>query len=54
LAFLDIVATIERTLTDAPDFTEPGTVEDVLAAESWARAYARERIAAATTATKGT
>jgi 1-deoxy-D-xylulose-5-phosphate reductoisomerase len=47
LAFLDIVETVERTLHAAPDFAEPGTVEDVLAAESWARAYAREHIAAA-------
>jgi 1-deoxy-D-xylulose-5-phosphate reductoisomerase len=50
LPFLGIVETIERTLQDAPDFAEPGTVEDVLAAESWARAYAREHIAAAATA----
>jgi 1-deoxy-D-xylulose-5-phosphate reductoisomerase len=47
LPFLGIVETIEQSLRDAPDFAEPGTVEDVLAAESWARAYARERIAAA-------
>jgi 1-deoxy-D-xylulose-5-phosphate reductoisomerase len=53
LPFLDIVATVERTLANAPDFAEPGTVEEVLAAESWARAYARDRIAAAATATKG-
>jgi 1-deoxy-D-xylulose-5-phosphate reductoisomerase len=52
LPFLGIVETIERTLHDAPDFAEPGTVEDVLAAESWARAYAREHIAAAATAGK--
>ena len=36
----------ERVLEDAPDFDEPGTVEDVLAAESWARAHAQEIIAA--------
>jgi 1-deoxy-D-xylulose-5-phosphate reductoisomerase len=47
LPFLGIVDTLERVLEDAPDFSEPGTVEDVLAAESWARAQARERIAAA-------
>jgi 1-deoxy-D-xylulose-5-phosphate reductoisomerase len=47
LPFLAIVETIERTLADAPDFTEPGNVEDVLAAESWARAHARELIVAA-------
>jgi 1-deoxy-D-xylulose-5-phosphate reductoisomerase len=52
LPFLGIVETIERTLHDAPDFAEPGTVEDVLAAESWARAYAREHIAAAAPAGK--
>jgi 1-deoxy-D-xylulose-5-phosphate reductoisomerase len=45
LPFLGIVETLERALADAPDFTEPGTVDDVLAAESWARAYAREIIA---------
>ncbi len=45
LPFLGIVATVERALADAPDFAEPGTVEDVLAAESWARAYARGIIA---------
>ncbi|GAA1812609.1 1-deoxy-D-xylulose-5-phosphate reductoisomerase [Planosporangium flavigriseum] len=46
LPFLAIVDTVERVLTDSPDFEEPGTVEDVLAAESWARARARELIAA--------
>src|SRR5439155_24676171 len=30
LPFLAIVATVERVLADAPDFAEPGTVEDVL------------------------
>jgi 1-deoxy-D-xylulose-5-phosphate reductoisomerase len=50
LPFLGIVETVERTLQAAPDFAEPGTVEDVLAAESWARAYAREHIAAAAAA----
>ncbi len=48
LPFLGIVETIERVLAVAPDFSEPGTVEDVLAAESWARARARELIAAVT------
>ena len=38
LPFLGIVDTLERVLEAAPDFAEPGTVEDVLAAESWARA----------------
>jgi len=47
LPFLGIVDTVERLLTDAPEFAEPGTVEEVLAAESWARAHAREIIATA-------
>jgi 1-deoxy-D-xylulose-5-phosphate reductoisomerase len=46
LPFLSIVETVERTLADSPDFGEPGTVEDVLAAELWARVRARELIAA--------
>jgi 1-deoxy-D-xylulose-5-phosphate reductoisomerase len=45
LPFLGIVRTVERVLDEAPDFAEPGTVEDVLAAESWARERAREIIA---------
>jgi 1-deoxy-D-xylulose-5-phosphate reductoisomerase len=45
LPFLGIVDTVERTLADSPDFAEPGTVEDVLTAESWARKHARELIA---------
>jgi len=45
LPFLGIVRTVERVLDEAPDFAEPGTVEDVLAAESWARGRAREIIA---------
>ncbi|SDY53533.1 1-deoxy-D-xylulose 5-phosphate reductoisomerase [Micromonospora pattaloongensis] len=44
LPFLGIVETLERVLQVAPDFDEPGTVEDVLAAESWARARAQELI----------
>jgi 1-deoxy-D-xylulose-5-phosphate reductoisomerase len=44
LPFLAIVATVERVLADAPDYPEPGTVDDVLAAESWARERAREII----------
>ena len=47
LPFLGIVDTVARVLDEAPDFAEPGTVEDVLAAESWARTRARELIAAA-------
>ncbi|HEX2355051.1 MAG TPA: 1-deoxy-D-xylulose-5-phosphate reductoisomerase [Micromonosporaceae bacterium] len=46
LPFLGIVDTLERVLADAPDFPEPGTVEDVLAAEAWARARARDVISA--------
>ncbi|WP_433223756.1 1-deoxy-D-xylulose-5-phosphate reductoisomerase [Dactylosporangium sp. CS-047395] len=46
LPFLGIVETLERTLAEAPDFAEPGTVDDVLAAENWARAHARALIAA--------
>jgi 1-deoxy-D-xylulose-5-phosphate reductoisomerase len=46
LPFPAIVATVERVLADAPGFAEPGTVEDVLAAESWARERAREIIRA--------
>jgi 1-deoxy-D-xylulose-5-phosphate reductoisomerase len=41
LAFPAIVTTVAGVLGDAPDFPEPGNVEDVLAAESWARERAR-------------
>jgi 1-deoxy-D-xylulose-5-phosphate reductoisomerase len=44
LPFLGIVDTLRRVLDEAPDDGEPGTVEDVLAAESWARERAREII----------
>ncbi|HET9518208.1 MAG TPA: 1-deoxy-D-xylulose-5-phosphate reductoisomerase [Actinoplanes sp.] len=47
LPFLGIVSTIERVLAAAPDFDEPGTVEAVLAAESWARAQAQGMIVTA-------
>ena len=47
LPFLGIVDTLERVLAAAPDFAEPGTVEDVLAAEAWARAQAQRMIATA-------
>ncbi|MGI5153443.1 1-deoxy-D-xylulose-5-phosphate reductoisomerase [Plantactinospora sp. CA-294935] len=47
LPFLGIVDTLERVLEAAPDFAEPGNVEEVLAAESWARARAQEIIAEA-------
>jgi 1-deoxy-D-xylulose-5-phosphate reductoisomerase len=46
LPFLAIVGTLERVLSEAPDFGEPAGVEDVLAAEQWARARARKIISA--------
>jgi 1-deoxy-D-xylulose-5-phosphate reductoisomerase len=46
LPFLGIVDTVERVLAAAPDYPEPGTVEDVFVAENWARTFAREMIAA--------
>ncbi|GAB7043282.1 MULTISPECIES: 1-deoxy-D-xylulose-5-phosphate reductoisomerase [Catenuloplanes] len=45
LPFLGIVDTVRDVLAEAPDFGEPGTVDDVLSAESWARTRAREIIA---------
>jgi len=47
LPFLGIVDTLERVLEAAPGFAEPSTVEEVLAAESWARAQAQQMIATA-------
>ena len=47
LPFLGIVDTLEAVLGGAPDFGEPGTVEEVLAAEAWARAQAQRMIATA-------
>ncbi|BCB82255.1 hypothetical protein Pflav_086650 [Phytohabitans flavus] len=44
LPFLGMVETLERVLDEAPDFDEPGTVEDVLAAETWARSHAQRII----------
>ncbi len=44
LPFLAIVDTVGEVLSAAPDFGEPGTVEDVLAAEAWARRRAHELI----------
>jgi 1-deoxy-D-xylulose-5-phosphate reductoisomerase len=46
LPYLGIVDTLSRVLSDAPTLAEPGTVEEVLAAEAWARARARELIEA--------
>ncbi|XVU24165.1 1-deoxy-D-xylulose-5-phosphate reductoisomerase [Actinoplanes sp. CA-054009] len=53
LPFLGIVDTLAEVLAAAPDFAEPGTVEEVLAAETWARAQAHEVIARHDTAAKG-
>ncbi|MEV4629249.1 1-deoxy-D-xylulose-5-phosphate reductoisomerase [Micromonospora sp. NPDC049523] len=44
LPFLGIVDTLERVLEAAPELNEPGTVEEVLAAESWAREHAQKII----------
>jgi 1-deoxy-D-xylulose-5-phosphate reductoisomerase len=44
LPFLGIVDIVARVLDEAPDFPEPGTVEDVLAAEAWARSRTQEII----------
>ncbi|OLF13335.1 1-deoxy-D-xylulose-5-phosphate reductoisomerase [Actinophytocola xanthii] len=44
-AFTAIVDTVQRVLDDADDWHgEPSGVEEVLAAESWARAQARQRL----------
>ncbi|UQU66269.1 1-deoxy-D-xylulose-5-phosphate reductoisomerase [Couchioplanes caeruleus] len=47
LPFLGIVETLAAVLAAAPDFDEPSTVEEVLAAEAWARAQAQRMIATA-------
>jgi 1-deoxy-D-xylulose-5-phosphate reductoisomerase len=45
-AFTTIVDTVQHVLDDAHDWhQEPGSVEEVLAAEEWARAHARELLA---------
>lgn len=44
LPYLGIVDTVAEVLGDAPALAEPGTVEEVHAAEAWARARARELI----------
>jgi 1-deoxy-D-xylulose-5-phosphate reductoisomerase len=44
LPFLAIVDTVASVLADASDWGEPGNVEDVLAAEAWARCRAHELI----------
>ncbi|HIW63457.1 MAG TPA: 1-deoxy-D-xylulose-5-phosphate reductoisomerase [Candidatus Stackebrandtia excrementipullorum] len=45
LPFLGIVDTVSEVMERVPDFGTPGTVDDVLAAEKWAREAARDRIA---------
>jgi 1-deoxy-D-xylulose-5-phosphate reductoisomerase len=45
LSFRGIVDLVARTLDDAPDLGVPTCVEDVLAAEKWAREHARGMIA---------
>ncbi|MFD0560318.1 1-deoxy-D-xylulose 5-phosphate reductoisomerase [Stackebrandtia endophytica] len=45
LPFLGIVDTLSEVVAQAPDFGTPGTVDDVLEAEAWARDAARDRIA---------
>ena len=45
LSFRGIVDLVARTLDDAPDLGVPTCVEDVLAAEKWAREHARTVIA---------
>jgi 1-deoxy-D-xylulose-5-phosphate reductoisomerase len=45
LSFRGIVDLVARTLDDAPDLGAPTRVEDVLAAEKWAREHARGVIA---------
>jgi 1-deoxy-D-xylulose-5-phosphate reductoisomerase len=45
LSFRGIVDAVARTLDDAPDLGAPTCVEDVLAAEKWAREHARGVIA---------
>jgi len=47
LPFLGIVDTLEGVLAATPDFPEPSTVDEVLAAETWARAQAQRMIAIA-------
>ncbi len=50
LPFLGIVETLARVLDESPEFEEPGTVEDIVAAETWARSRARQIIEAGITA----
>ncbi|MGY1832859.1 1-deoxy-D-xylulose-5-phosphate reductoisomerase [Geodermatophilus sp. SYSU D01180] len=45
LRFPDVVGLVARTLDDAPDLGAPTCVDDVLAAERWARQHARAAVA---------
>ncbi|MGY1735476.1 1-deoxy-D-xylulose-5-phosphate reductoisomerase [Geodermatophilus sp. SYSU D00684] len=45
LRFTDVVGLVARTLDDAPDLGAPTCVDDVLAAERWARQHARAAVA---------
>jgi 1-deoxy-D-xylulose-5-phosphate reductoisomerase len=47
LAFPGILQVVARTLDEAPDLGVPTSVDDVLAAERWAREHARAAIAGA-------
>jgi 1-deoxy-D-xylulose-5-phosphate reductoisomerase len=49
LPYLGIVDTVAEVLAAAPALAEPGTVEEVHAAEAWARARARELVGTAAT-----
>ncbi len=49
VAFVSIVDTVARVVEEAPDLPGPGTVDDVLAAQAWAKGRARELIAASVT-----
>jgi 1-deoxy-D-xylulose-5-phosphate reductoisomerase len=45
LSFPAILQVVARTLDEAPDLGVPTSVDDVLAAERWAREHARAAIA---------
>jgi 1-deoxy-D-xylulose-5-phosphate reductoisomerase len=49
LSFTGIVDLVARTLDDAPDLGTPSSVDDVLAAERWAREHARAALAGGAT-----
>ncbi len=55
LPYLGITDVVERTLSAADGWSgDPATVEDVLAAEDWARAHAHELVATPTPTREGT